>query len=1127
MVFTMCMAFAPVGSIAAEGDLVAGDLIKSPVSSAVYYYDGTNRLAFPNSAVFFSWYEDFDGVITITAEELAAINYDGLLVTMKPGTMLVKIESDPKVYAVEAGGVLRWVDSEATAVALYGADWASKIVDVSDAFWFWYDKTDAVDNKVMATAHPAGTLFSYTDSDDIYYVDANGEKRMVTEDGFTANNFSADYVITGVADTITYTTGTSVTEMEAGLFPITSGTVTTPPVEIGELGVAISAMTPAAGTIPHNVQGFVYTKLVLSAGNEAVDLTGLTIERDGLGSYANFDTVYVEVDGIRHGTKRTLGSDDEVEINFATSYNKITILANQSVTIDIVADMAGDTDYAGHYNVLAVTALTTTADLTASLPIVGNPFTISSIGVATADITFNGSDAEVELGDNQVEVGAMKVANSSSAEDFSFESVVLENTGSADNVEVINYTLYDESDTVVAGPVNANSSDYISFTLNEAFLITYGHSEDFVIKADISDGRGEDIILDLEEITDFNATGLANGYPVTATGGGANLDTYDIIGGAFVIDEADTNPSSQDVAPGDEDITFLIADLEAAEETVVVKSLSLTCNDGNSLACADVENITLYLDDVVVGGPSDGTDPIVFGDDFEVDGTQTLVITADIGDNASGTYSMSFDYDAVTVETLDGTAISTRKSGSATGNSVVVGTSASTLSVDGTYGSRNMVAGDDDFLIGRFILEASDYEGISISSYKPHLTLGDDSGLLAEIEELWISEDDDIVTSVTATSTFNVSQELAASGTKTISVYVTVDSNYTATGTPTIIVDEMAVETEGLVSEDENTVYLTGTGPTITVAAGDLALTLGANTTNAATVLGGASYEVGEYNFEATNVGYTITEVTIEAHNGSNVTNTSAVVSAELGGVAAIAVNGVLTFDSDYYVEADEDIDLDLTVLFNGDFNSVTSGDAVEFAVVGYKYISDNDTGEETSTDYISTAQLMHVRKTDVLVTSAANDTTLGATTNLMDVTFTADAAGDVTISTASFSFNFHDDATVIGQSLTISNVRLINENDDTVGTAYSTPFDADTDSSDVVITLAALNEEIGAGSSETFTLEITVSGYATDDYINVKMLDDTGATSTYFGWLDGEATSDISGWYVEGIDSPSYEATR
>ena len=69
------------------------------------------RYVFPNEATYKSWYSDFSGVVTISADELASYPLAANVV-VRPGTKLVKITTDPKVYAVEANGVLRWVQTE-------------------------------------------------------------------------------------------------------------------------------------------------------------------------------------------------------------------------------------------------------------------------------------------------------------------------------------------------------------------------------------------------------------------------------------------------------------------------------------------------------------------------------------------------------------------------------------------------------------------------------------------------------------------------------------------------------------------------------------------------------------------------------------------------------------------------------------------------------------------------------------------------------------------------------------------------------------------------------------------------------------------------------------------------------
>ena len=113
----------------------SGSLVKSTSTSAVYYC-GANakRYVFPNDRIYFSWYEDFDDVVSITAEELAAIPLGGN-VTYRPGSRMVKIESVPDVYAVDKGGILRWIPSQSAAIAIYGEDWADQVDDLSIAFF--------------------------------------------------------------------------------------------------------------------------------------------------------------------------------------------------------------------------------------------------------------------------------------------------------------------------------------------------------------------------------------------------------------------------------------------------------------------------------------------------------------------------------------------------------------------------------------------------------------------------------------------------------------------------------------------------------------------------------------------------------------------------------------------------------------------------------------------------------------------------------------------------------------------------------------------------------------------------------------------------------------------------------
>ncbi|MBI4281138.1 hypothetical protein HY628_02995 [Candidatus Uhrbacteria bacterium] len=147
---SLFLTAAPVRAIATIPwpwvSLSGGDLIKLPddgnpatvVDTAVYYFgaDGL-RYVFPNSKTYFTWYSDFRGVKVVHAEQLGSIGIGGN-VTYRPGSRMIKIDSDPKVYLIDHWGTKRWLASEAAAIALYGNDWNKKVDDVPDSFFSNY-----------------------------------------------------------------------------------------------------------------------------------------------------------------------------------------------------------------------------------------------------------------------------------------------------------------------------------------------------------------------------------------------------------------------------------------------------------------------------------------------------------------------------------------------------------------------------------------------------------------------------------------------------------------------------------------------------------------------------------------------------------------------------------------------------------------------------------------------------------------------------------------------------------------------------------------------------------------------------------------------------------------------------
>ena len=129
---------SPLVSFAAGSVFSPGDLIKASGATVYYFAADGHRYVFPNSKTYFTWYTDFSKVKTISDGQLATIPMGRSNVTYRPGRKMVKITTDPKVYVVDQGGVLRWVSTAQLAETLYGLSWKNQIDDVADSFFSNY-----------------------------------------------------------------------------------------------------------------------------------------------------------------------------------------------------------------------------------------------------------------------------------------------------------------------------------------------------------------------------------------------------------------------------------------------------------------------------------------------------------------------------------------------------------------------------------------------------------------------------------------------------------------------------------------------------------------------------------------------------------------------------------------------------------------------------------------------------------------------------------------------------------------------------------------------------------------------------------------------------------------------------
>ncbi|MDP2586640.1 MAG: hypothetical protein Q8P32_02610 [Candidatus Komeilibacteria bacterium] len=198
-----------------------GSLIKVANKTAVYYlgHDG-KRYVFPDDKVFNSWYANFNDVVTITAEQMAAYSLGGN-VSVRSGAKLVQFVNydvdgkmmvdDPKVYAVEPGGVLRWIKTGEIAQTLYGSTWEQRIVPIHSVMFGNYTAGAAIESAV----YPSGSVVRETGTNNLYYI-SGATKKSVSSAAKVANKFW-DANIPTASSLSSYTIGSGITDYQNSL----------------------------------------------------------------------------------------------------------------------------------------------------------------------------------------------------------------------------------------------------------------------------------------------------------------------------------------------------------------------------------------------------------------------------------------------------------------------------------------------------------------------------------------------------------------------------------------------------------------------------------------------------------------------------------------------------------------------------------------------------------------------------------------------------------------------------------------------------------------------------------------------------------------------------------------------
>lgn len=1056
-------AFVAPLSASAETSLSNGDLIKGSLSTVYYFYDD-ERWTFPNEKTFYTWYADFDDVMTVSDSQLASYPLAGNIV-VRSGTWMVKVDTDPKTYVVTRDGEIRWVETEEVAVDLYGEDWNQWIIDVPDVFF-----TDYSEGSSMMSAEFVDGM-QVVDGSDVYLI-WDGEKSMVTSAGMSANRLMSKFQITDSSvDLADYSTGSSISSEVASLSD-TSQQATGSAAVSGDLMLSVSNDSPEGQTVPRSAMNVKLFAVDLEAGDADVDVSNIVFSYNGVAPTTLFDNLYVYWNGARLTSGKTVNSTTRT-VTFSSL--DVTVEAGESETIWLTGDVddsAFGTASVSFSVASADNVTSTAASIDGDFPVAGGSNTLTSAAeVGTITIDETGSLSDVVIGEEDAEIARFTLAASN--EDAMLTNITMNVDKATDHSE---YELW-QSSTKLADGVSVGN-DLVLFELEDAYTVADGNTKTFKITATIGGDPNDVIATALEETGDLTAIGGDFGFGMFVTN---NMNEDGTTACAAVTDEcsrvtiiggkltfAFNGPSSAtDLQIGGDNQVLMDFTL-TSQNAATLRSIEfdVTMTDVDDGTDANFENFRIVKEDgstlmgpeeITVGGAT--TQAIVFNDEFDLAAGDSMELSlvvdiSDVGDAVAGdTIVAVMDSSETSAEDSSGNTLTVGTdiipSANLTGNTFTLTDATLTINLAGAPSSATVVTGSQDVDMVGFTFAAGEASDIVVSSATFDVTVdsdGDDTfdeatgdldaftpnnritscsiydgdGVLIDGPEALDSNGD---------VDFNGFSWTVPAG-STEKLVVNCDfANLSVVATP----DEYAVEIDAaadITAEDEDGDQITptitdgNTGDTIeiaVVASGTLTQALAGSSPDATIIIGSSTdVTVGVFRFTAATESFIVD--TIELENGGNDRAASSVSvsyknqAGETKTKKSVFAGGEADFEGlEIYVPATGTADLTVTVDTSAVSTSgATSGDTLVITLDAeasqYTGVSSGSTTTDSGTD--AAAATFTLRKTKPTLSKASGSPSGSGIPGLDEVlrfNIAADSHGYVTVDELTFKLTSTD----------------------------------------------------------------------------------------------------------------------
>jgi len=883
-----------------------------------------------------------------------------------------------------------------------------------------------------------------------------------------------------------------------------------------------------------------------------INVTALSFKRSGVSNDATLTNVYLYNGGTRLTDSAGISNS---AFSFSDPVALFTVPAGGSYVVSVRSDIAGSTS-GQQVGVQLVSATSNgTLDSSVSFPVTSGYQTVSAANLAT--VVFQAAASTLPATNSSLtpanDVVVWQNTVSISTNSVKLSSLRLTNLGSIDSANVTNLRLY--VDGVQAGTATMSGTRTATFDLSAAPVSLTTSNHTIKVLANITGGSSRTLQFSVQRSSDAMFVDNQLGQPVTlnttntsttfsAASSGVQTIAAVTASSGVSVSRNSASPTQQ-VAVGATNVEWARFDMLASGENVKVSDLYVSAD--SSVHNGGLTNGKIMVNGVQVGSTKNIGEETAATTDFSLGSSlilpagQTTVVSV-FADAKTATSTNLSANETVTVSLDIGTSNAQGQSSltatnvptaQVSGNALTVSSSSLSASKYTGFGNQTVVAGTNNAKLGAFVLAAGSTEGVTVNTIA--LTLS--AANAASITNLTLKDDatgtvlGSIITTPSGTTNgnqFSVNFTIAASGSKVIDIYANVLSSANA-GSIQASVDT-STSGIGTVTGIATNAALQAL-QTITIGNGTLTITRGAGDPTSANVLAGASsVMVGEFNFAAQNSAYTVQNLAVIIPNSvaTSVTNVTLsykdVNGATQTQTQGLAVDAALPFATATFtgltmnVPMNDSANLAVYVGTPTIASGATSGAGINVQLdmgnsstaVDNTFRAINSAGAPitvaASAGYLASNGTFYVRKSiPTFAMKSVSGNAIGSP--LYQFSITADPAGAVEWSKLTFT------VATSAASSQVTNLTAVYLVDDASGANLldNQTTSASTTATAITIDLtknatAAKFQQVAAGTTKTYDLYGTVTGFTTGGSLSIKIAQDTNTVTN--GSADGTGTA-------------------